>query len=91
MSLWVKYGDTNVVKVSTDGCKNVYCFIKAVKKELPNQLGQYDSNQISISLTAGGDALDPGDAVPNQNTSRAPLYISVYNAPGRAHIPSEIL
>ena len=69
--------DTNVVEVSTEGCKNVDDFIKAVKKELEIQR---PPQEISISLSAGGDALDPGDAVPNQNTSRAPLYISVYNA-----------
>ena len=83
----VKYGDTNVVEVATDGCKNVYGFIKAVKKELTPLLNAYAAAQISISLTAGGDALDPGDAVPNQNTSRAPLYISII-APTVARLES---
>ena len=91
MSLWVKYGDTNVVKVSTDGCKNVYCFIKAVKKELPNQLGQYDSNQISISLEVGGDALRRGiriNEIPDidKNDDENPLYISVNTVQGNLNL-----
>ena len=54
--LWVKLGET-FAKVSTKGCDNVYGFIKAVKKELPNQLGQYNSNQNSIKMTSKGQEL----------------------------------
>jgi hypothetical protein len=61
------------VKVSTEGCADVDDFIEAVKKELTHQLGQYDSDQISISLTAGGAALRP-DLTLNE-ISALPEYI----------------
>ena len=44
------------VNVSTKGCVFIHDFIEAVKNELPNQLGHYGCDQISISLTAGGYA-----------------------------------
>lgn len=54
LKLWVKFGESNVTQVSTNECENIDAFIKAVKKKLLNQLGHYDSKQISISWTAGG-------------------------------------
>jgi hypothetical protein len=71
--LWVKFGGNNAVKVSTEGCELVDDFIKAVKKKMTHQLGQYDSDQISISLTAGGAVLRP-DLILNE-ISALPEYI----------------
>ncbi|KAI3655796.1 hypothetical protein MP638_004271, partial [Amoeboaphelidium occidentale] len=46
--LWVKYGNAQPVEVWTAGCNNVSKFIKAVKKEMPNTLGSFDANQITL-------------------------------------------
>ena len=60
----MKYGDTNIVEVSTDGCNNLDDFIMAVKKELSPDLDSVSVVRISISLQVGGVALDPGAVVP---------------------------
>ena len=86
MSLWVKYGDTHATEVSTEGCKNVDGFIKAVMKELTPLLNAYAAAQISISLTAGGDAMRRGmriNEIPEieKNDDENPLFISVIVPP----------
>jgi hypothetical protein len=86
--LWVKFGQNNAVKVSTDGCVDIDDFIKAVKKELTYKLAEYDSDQISVSLTEGGQPLRPGmrlnelytDPAYIENTDGLPLYISAYSS-----------
>ena len=74
LKLWVKFGGSNATQVSTEGCLNIDDFIEAVKKKL--QISN-PAQEISISLTEGGKALDPDDSVPLQNTAKTPLYISV--------------
>jgi hypothetical protein len=75
--LWVKYGENNATRVSTEGCEIVDDFIEAVKKKLTPLLEAYAPAQISISLTEGGQTFDPGDVLPDQNTSKNPLFIIV--------------
>ncbi|KAI8900831.1 hypothetical protein BC833DRAFT_580266 [Globomyces pollinis-pini] len=75
--LWVKFKTNNVVKVSTDQCQDVDDFLKACKKELSSTLVSYDVDQLSLSTTDGGTPLQPGDAIPAQNTSKTPLFITV--------------
>ena len=74
--LWVKFKSNNAVKVSTEECQDVDDFIKACKKELPHLLGSYDSAQLVLSTTADGTPLQPDDAIPAQNTAKAPLFIT---------------
>ncbi|KAJ3308673.1 hypothetical protein HDV04_001003, partial [Boothiomyces sp. JEL0838] len=57
--LWVKLGNNYPAEVSTDGCTDVYDFLKACKKELKNQLDTYDPNQLTLSTTEGGEAIRP--------------------------------
>ena len=69
------------MKVSTEGCADVDDFIEATKKKLTHKLGEYDSDQISISLTEGGKALRRGlklNEVPNitENNDENPLFIN---------------
>jgi hypothetical protein len=73
--LWVKWNSNRATQVPTEGCENVDAFLKVVKNELSNKLGSYDSDQLFLSLADGGDALDSGDPLPAQNTSKTPLFI----------------
>ena len=91
--LWVKFGESNAVKVSTNGCLDVDDFIKAVKKELqiPNP-----PQEISISFTMGGKAwqpdlkLDQLSTLPGftENNYGHPLLISVKLAESESRIGS---
>ncbi|KAI8904062.1 hypothetical protein EDD86DRAFT_213827 [Gorgonomyces haynaldii] len=81
--LWVllKSNDSAVVNqavlVSTQDCRFVTHFIKAIKKELPNKLGHVDSDNITLHLTKDGPALEPDDALPAQNTKQTALVVTV--------------
>ena len=75
--LWIKFKTNNAVKVSTEECQDVDDFLEACKKKLPHLLAAYDSAQLSLSTTDGGAPLQPDDAIPAQNTAKAPLFISV--------------
>ena len=80
----MKYGDTNVVEVSTDGCKNVDDFVEAVKKELEIRS---PPQEISISVEVGGVAMRRGmliNEIPDidKNHDENPLFVIVNNAPG---------
>ena len=76
-NLWVKFKN-NPTKVPTQECDNVDHFSKACKKELSNLLGSYAPGQFSLSTTEGGTPLEPDDPLPDQNTGKTPLFISVY-------------
>lgn len=81
--LWVllKSNDSAAVnhptQVPTKDCDNVDDFIKAIKKELPKQLGDYDPSLITLHLTKDGPALEPDDALPAQNTKQTALVVTV--------------
>ena len=67
--LWVLLEQTTpgtvnqAVLVSTQDCRFVTHFIKAIKKELSNKLGHVDSDNITLHLTEAADALRPGLAL----------------------------
>jgi hypothetical protein len=57
--LFVKYGNAQPVEVSTARCNNVSKFIKAVMKEMPNTLGSFDPQNITLHIAEDADALNP--------------------------------
>ena len=57
--LWVKPNGGQAIQVSTSGCVNVNDLTKLIKKELPNQLFTFDSNQITLHYTLEDPALEP--------------------------------
>ena len=79
--LWVllKSNDSAVVnhptQVPTKDCENVDDFIKAIKKELSNELGHIDPHRITLHLTKDSPALEPDDALPAQNTKKTALVV----------------
>jgi hypothetical protein len=90
--LWVKFGEYNPTRVSTEGCELVDDFIEAVQKKLqilnPPQ-------EISISLTEGGNPLRPGltlNEICNvpafENSDKDPLCVSISPLPSR--LPSTV-
>ena len=78
--LWVllKSHDSAVVskptQVPTKDCDNVDDFIEAIKKKL--QLSQ-PPQDITLHLTKDGPALEPDDALPDQNTKQTALVVTV--------------
>jgi hypothetical protein len=46
----VKFGESNPTQVSLNGLGNVDDFLKACKRELPEDLGQYGINKLSLYL-----------------------------------------
>jgi hypothetical protein len=81
--LWVKFQDTNPVKISTVGCRDVYDLLKSCRAELVNQLGEYDLNQLFLSTDDSTDtALWPSLLLPDipgysQIDSQKPLFIGL--------------
>jgi hypothetical protein len=81
--LWVKFQDTNPVKISTVGCRDVYDLLKSCRTELVNQLGKYDLNQLFLSNDDSTDtALWPSLLLPDipgydQIDSQKPLFIGL--------------
>ena len=83
--LWVKFEGNNATRVSTEGCEIVDDFIEAVKKKLLTLYGEFPNGEISISLTEGGQALQPDlqlneiSALPGytENNYKHPLFITV--------------
>jgi hypothetical protein len=81
--LWVllKSPDSAVVNravlVSTQDCRYVTHFIKAVKKELSPKLDQVSVDNITLQVTEDSTALEPDDALPAQNTKQTPLVVTV--------------
>ena len=75
--LWIKFKTNNAVKVSTEECQDVDDFLKQCKKELLFLYGQFPPGELSLSTTNAGTPLQPDDAIPAQNTAKAPLFISV--------------
>ena len=82
--LWVKFGGNNATRVSTEGCEIIDDFIEAVKKKLTPHFDSVATDQISISLTERGNALQPDlklneiSALPGytENNYQRPLFIS---------------
>ncbi|KAK5670825.1 hypothetical protein QVD99_002594 [Batrachochytrium dendrobatidis] len=62
---------------STEDCANVDDFKEAFNKKLSRDFDSYDAAQLSLSLTDGGEALQPYDPVPAQNTGDHPLLITI--------------
>jgi hypothetical protein len=88
--LWVKFGQSNATRVSTDGCVDIDDFIEAVKMELLSLYGEFPNGEISISLTEGGRPLRPGMRLNElytdpviENTVGHPLYISASQFQGQ--------
>ena len=81
--LWVllKSHDSAVVNqavlVSTQHSCYVTHFIDAIKKKLSNELGNVDPNRITLHLTKDSPALEPDDALPDQNTKQTALVVTV--------------
>jgi hypothetical protein len=75
--LWIKFKTNNAVKVSTEECQDIDDFLKQCKKELLLLYGQFPPGELFLSTTADGPPLEPDDAIPAQNTAKAPLFISV--------------
>ena len=75
--LWVKFKPNNAVKVSTEECQDVDDFLEACKKKLSPHFDSIATDQLSLSTTDGGAPLQPDDAIPAQNTAKAPLFIGV--------------
>ena len=65
------------VLVSTQDCRFVTHFIKAIKKELSNELAHVDPHRISLHTTEDSPALEPDDPLPAQNTKQTALVIKV--------------
>ena len=81
--LWVKFGNNNAVKVSTEECQDVDDFLKACKKELSPLFDSYAPAQLSLSLTKGGEPFRPGHLLADipQNTderSRELVPLNIY-------------
>ena len=82
---WVKFQNNNATRVSTKKDDIVDDLIQTCKIELPNLLGSYDSAQLSLSITIGGQPLRPGLSLaelPSQpgysgNDDEHPLFINV--------------
>ncbi len=85
--IWVKFNQFHATQVSSVGCENVDDFLKAVKRELSSKLGPYDTDQLTLSLTVGGPALEPDDNLPIQNTARTPLIVSVVEIAQGCQLP----
>ncbi|KAK6096535.1 hypothetical protein MT418_003363 [Batrachochytrium dendrobatidis] len=62
---------------SIEDCANVDDFKEAFNKKLSRDFDSYDAAQLSLSLTDGGEALQPYDPVPAQNTGDHPLLITI--------------
>ena len=79
MKLWVKFGTNNAVKVSTEGCQDVYDFLKACKKELSPDLDSVPPSRLSLSTSVGSPSLEPDYPISQitENSARSPLLISV--------------
>jgi hypothetical protein len=58
--LWVQFGQTQAVEVSTDGCRNINDFKKAVKNELPLELDKFSVNKISLHVNGNEEPLRSG-------------------------------
>ena len=80
--IWIKYGDSRPVRLTFDG-EIVDDLIRAIKKELPNQLDSIDVNQINLRRHGEEADLDPELAVDQsfENNSNIPLQVIV-NVPG---------
>ena len=52
--LWVKLGNYRATQVSTDGCTDVFDFLKACKMELEPDLDKVSVARIALSTTEGG-------------------------------------
>jgi hypothetical protein len=74
---WVKFKTNNATQVSTEECQNVDDFLEACKKKLLFLYGQFPPGELSLSTTAGGNPLQPGDDIPAQNTANNPLFIDI--------------
>ena len=80
--LWVKFEEGQAVEVATkDHSRNVGAFKEAVKAELPNKLGGVDPDDITLSLTKGGKALNPRhkleDALEGFNPDNGTIFVTV--------------
>jgi hypothetical protein len=77
--LWVKYGESQSVKVSTDNCQDIGDFIKAVKADFSPRLDAFPPSEIYLYISPDdGTALEVDAPLPIQsNTARTPLYIIV--------------
>jgi hypothetical protein len=81
--LWVKFKPNNATRVSTEECQDVDDFLKACKKELSPHFDSVAIDQLFLSLTDGGEALQPDDPLPAQNTAKTPLFITITATSGQ--------
>jgi len=77
--LWVKHNGSQAIKVSTAGCKDISDFAKAIKKELPQQLSAFDSNQLTLHKTLTDAALEPDIPIVSISdaglSAKSPLFV----------------
>ncbi|KAI3655278.1 hypothetical protein MP638_002711, partial [Amoeboaphelidium occidentale] len=84
--LWVKYGESRSVPVATEGCNFAALFIDAVKAKMPNTLGSFDANQITLHTSEDAAALEPDHEVvklasgPAGLSAKTPLIVKTIPA-----------
>jgi hypothetical protein len=75
--LWVNFQSFSPIQVDTNGCDDIFDFIKACKKELSPDFDSVAIDRLSLSLTDGGPPLKPDEGLPGSNSAENPLFIIV--------------
>jgi hypothetical protein len=77
--LWVKFNGNQSIQVPTEDCVNIADFTEKVKQKLPNQLLNFDSNQITIHQSKEHAAFEPDELLKNissfGSSAKTPLFV----------------
>jgi hypothetical protein len=84
----VKYDKAAVTRIPTVGCDFVALFIGAIKQKMPNTLGSFDPQNITLHIAEDADALEPDHEVvqlasgPAGLSAKTPLIVKTIQAQG---------